>query len=996
MRRLFGLLLGLLLASHLVWALEPCQQNHTHYGNSVGTTFNSSSIIGNHMPSDSRSMTDPCMPGHWSPQLEYPVGSGSHYLYMGSLWVGALLEEEDGSLTPRVSFGSEGWERDVTELYPASSCGLGFAQRSRVPQRMACDGLPVFDPAALSDQEYRFTYSDTLADYPNWVDGTHYESHDRNHRPLGIEITQESHQWNVGPALEASLLVHYTIRNIGTQPLRNVHAGLFMEGDVMSMFEDGGWEDDLLLFRAHAITGVADSTLVNAMVFLDNDGRPADQHSGSEFTTPHALAVMPIVEGPHRVSFNWWKSNGSVSMDYGPAWTWWSEHPEYGMAWTDSLGTPVGDWRKFQLLSNGELDPAWHEAQHGSYPPQPVLDAAGNPVEWRTWTPPSDHVNPLGDDVRGLLAVGPLGQPVGQDSLGNPLTMLEPGGHVDFWFALVMGDHVHQSCCPQPDINNSVDPGLFDFTSLDQRLAMVKEMVASGFPVQPMPPVVEVVPVAEGQLHLSWTRQGEETQTWFRLEREHVQSGARTWLADSTTEMEWLDGHALGDSLRYHLSEVWPDGRWATAVVLATPDYPPMLEDLMITPGDGRIDFHFQSGSPGILIVHGVMPESPVGDAYCWPPACPFEMDTTWLANTGSATLTGLENLRRHFIKAQPVAANGLSSDAPWHSCIPHATGETWRVLNHVRYQADSDSAASRAAFTSLFAGAGLELDFQHVTDYYLPRHMLDGASKIWLNQDLRVPTNQFRPLDLLHFQESGGALVWSQFELHGVEVDVALDPFVERATVLRHVPLNISGQHSPIQLPPPWSYRIVDPTLGSLRVDSHQDEFLPFLFRGFADQGSVTSQGLIENSGNEEMDGRCASVTRMDPPFLHLMLAGMSRVDLEDSRSYLENVLEMAQSVDLPPSHPTQEPRGFTLHDCVPNPFNPITKISYHLAHPQEVALRVYNLQGQLVRELLHGEQPAGYHQATLEGNAMASGLYVITLEAGGGHESRKVLLVR
>jgi hypothetical protein len=83
------------------------------------------------------------------------------------------------------------------------------------------------------------------------------------------------------------------------------------------------------------------------------------------------------------------------------------------------------------------------------------------------------------------------------------------------------------------------------------------------------------------------------------------------------------------------------------------------------------------------------------------------------------------------------------------------------------------------------------------------------------------------------------------------------------------------------------------------------------------------------------------------------------------------------------------------------PNPFNPRTEILYELAAPTRVHLRIYNLRGQLVRDLVDEPMPAGRHRALWQGNdsrghAVASGTYIVTREAGGRSFRQKLTLLR
>jgi hypothetical protein len=91
----------------------------------------------------------------------------------------------------------------------------------------------------------------------------------------------------------------------------------------------------------------------------------------------------------------------------------------------------------------------------------------------------------------------------------------------------------------------------------------------------------------------------------------------------------------------------------------------------------------------------------------------------------------------------------------------------------------------------------------------------------------------------------------------------------------------------------------------------------------------------------------------------------------------------------------------GYVLGGVSPNPFNPVTKVSYSLPKDGAVALKVYNVTGQLVRVLVDGPVEAGNHTAAWDGRddrgvEAASGVYFCRMEAEGFNDSVKMLLLK
>jgi len=84
------------------------------------------------------------------------------------------------------------------------------------------------------------------------------------------------------------------------------------------------------------------------------------------------------------------------------------------------------------------------------------------------------------------------------------------------------------------------------------------------------------------------------------------------------------------------------------------------------------------------------------------------------------------------------------------------------------------------------------------------------------------------------------------------------------------------------------------------------------------------------------------------------------------------------------------------------PNPFNPGTTISYVVAHPGRVVIRIFDTAGRLVRSLLDQPQIAAPQTAFWDGRlndeaAAPSGIYFCRITYPGGQEqSRKLALIR
>jgi len=161
-----------------------------------------------------------------------------------------------------------------------------------------------------------------------------------------------------------------------------------------------------------------------------------------------------------------------------------------------------------------------------------------------------------------------------------------------------------------------------------------------------------------------------------------------------------------------------------------------------------------------------------------------------------------------------------------------------------------------------------------------------------------------------------------------------------------------------------------------------------------FDDQGElfgITGNGQFENE-----------LVMIDPSTgAGTVIAGMGTYNLSSLAIRVDSMVTgIAGTVgDVLPGH-------YVLDQNYPNPFNPVTEIGYGLPQQSNVRVTVYNTIGQQIRELVNGEQAAGYHRVVwngtnADGGTVASGLYLYRIDATGADGTqftriRKMILLR
>ncbi|MCX6152516.1 MAG: Ig-like domain-containing protein [Ignavibacteriales bacterium] len=104
--------------------------------------------------------------------------------------------------------------------------------------------------------------------------------------------------------------------------------------------------------------------------------------------------------------------------------------------------------------------------------------------------------------------------------------------------------------------------------------------------------------------------------------------------------------------------------------------------------------------------------------------------------------------------------------------------------------------------------------------------------------------------------------------------------------------------------------------------------------------------------------------------------------------------VITVVSPVDVKPD--PGMPNEFSLKQNYPNPFNPTTKIKFDVSEESKVVLRVFNLLGQQVAQLVNEVKSAGYYSVDFDASNLNSGIYLYQIEAKNYKVTKKMVLVK
>ena len=114
-----------------------------------------------------------------------------------------------------------------------------------------------------------------------------------------------------------------------------------------------------------------------------------------------------------------------------------------------------------------------------------------------------------------------------------------------------------------------------------------------------------------------------------------------------------------------------------------------------------------------------------------------------------------------------------------------------------------------------------------------------------------------------------------------------------------------------------------------------------------------------------------------------------------------LINVGHISQVTALDIDNEVIKSEEFSLYQNYPNPFNPYTNISYELSKDSFVDISIYDMRGNLVKNLVKKFQKSGkksivWNTLDINRNNVPTGLYIYKLKAGESIYTKKMLLLK
>ncbi len=183
-------------------------------------------------------------------------------------------------------------------------------------------------------------------------------------------------------------------------------------------------------------------------------------------------------------------------------------------------------------------------------------------------------------------------------------------------------------------------------------------------------------------------------------------------------------------------------------------------------------------------------------------------------------------------------------------------------------------------------------------------------------------------------------------------------------------------------QIPLPEDLNVIDLADAGFEVEAETEYFVRLLLIDADDNATLT---FVTDAGSMDQDD-----TNYHPVRTYIYLRGDAPPSGGEEGYYIypdhSNLLiDFTVSGTASTALETvgaDVPSTYSLRQNYPNPFNPSTSIAFSVPRSEQVTLAVYNLLGKEVARLVDRRLAAGTYEATWNGAAHPSGVYLYTLQ--------------
>lgn len=144
---------------------------------------------------------------------------------------------------------------------------------------------------------------------------------------------------------------------------------------------------------------------------------------------------------------------------------------------------------------------------------------------------------------------------------------------------------------------------------------------------------------------------------------------------------------------------------------------------------------------------------------------------------------------------------------------------------------------------------------------------------------------------------------------------------------------------------------------------------------------------GFVEGNGNSTHPNKYVFVDDL------INVSGETVIKYRLKQIDFNGMFKYHNEVEVPFGN---EINGYCLYNNYPNPFNPVTRISFEIPVLSYVTLKVYDVIGNEVKILIHEYKEAGYYDIKFDASALSNGVYYYELTADNFRAVKKLILMK
>jgi len=238
---------------------------------------------------------------------------------------------------------------------------------------------------------------------------------------------------------------------------------------------------------------------------------------------------------------------------------------------------------------------------------------------------------------------------------------------------------------------------------------------------------------------------------------------------------------------------------------------------------------------------------------------------------------------------------------------------------------------------------------------------------------DLRDTFTYPYPVDF-----GAGTILYDYFHISHIDISTTVDSFLTAQGLLNYPGISVDAAKYPVNT---WG--------GALR-------YVELLTPVAPAEGIYTAD--FKNS-NSTQENKICGVRYLGDDYKACYLGyPLYYMERDQVKTLIERVLDDFNGVQNDPP-PVTYVAG--LQQNAPNPFRQYTSISYQLKKPGKVSLKVYNIQGQLVKTLVDCDKTPGAYTIGWDGHdnndrLVSTGVYIYHLSSGDQTQSRKMIVLK